>query len=147
MAWSAFAGQFCLGWHPQDEDFPMELAQLQVQRYKNIRPLLSGDFYPLTPCSLEEAWIGYQFHRVDLDEGFALIFRRPVSKKSIHPISDTFRLRLRGLDPEAHYKVHFEDKGKDETMTGGALSKGMDIVISEEKGAEMIIYKKSDSGE
>jgi hypothetical protein len=31
--WSRFAGQLCLAWHPLDKDFPMERAQLQVERY------------------------------------------------------------------------------------------------------------------
>jgi alpha-galactosidase len=133
-AWSSFAGQFCLGWHPLDEDFPTELAMLQVERYKRIRPLLSGDFYPLTPCSLEEPWIGYQFHRVDLDKGFALLFKRPVA-------TDTFRLCLRGLEPQSCYRVHFERSNQDETLTGEELANGVEIIISEEKGAELITYE------
>jgi len=140
-AWSSFAGQFCLGWHPLDEDFPMELATLQVERYKRIRPLLSGDFYPLTPCSLTEPWLGYQFHRVDLDKGFALLFKRPVTQDVVYPISDNFDLCLRGLEPAKRYRVHLEGENRDETLTGAELEEGIKIVISEEKGAEMIIYE------
>jgi alpha-galactosidase len=140
-AWSSFAGQFCLSWHPLDEDFPMELARRQVERYKRIRPLLSGDFYPLTLCLPEEAWIGYQFHRVDSDKGFALLFRRPIAPKVIYPVTDTFKLCLRGLEPQKHYRVHFERSNREETLQGDALTKGIEIVISEEKGAEMIIYE------
>ena len=140
-AWSSFAGQFCLGWHPLDADFPMGLACRQVERYKRIRPLLSGDFYPLTPCSLAEAWIGYQFHRGDWNQGVALLFRRPVSKAAIYPVTDRFRLCLRGLEPQSRYRVHFERNNRDETLTGEVLAKGIEIVISEEKGAEMIRYE------
>jgi hypothetical protein len=140
-AWSSFAGQFCLGWHPLDEDFPMELAMLQVERYKRIHPLLSGDFYPLTPCSLEETWIGYQFHRVDLDKGFALLFKRLVTKENIYPVTNTFRFSLRGLEPQSLYRVHFERVNRDETLTGEELGKGIEVIISEEKGAEMVIYE------
>ena len=74
--WSSFAGQLCLAWHPLDKDFPMELAKRQVKLYKRVRPLLSGDFYPLTECTLEQPWLAYQFHRNDLNQGFALIFKR-----------------------------------------------------------------------
>ncbi len=139
-AWSSFAGQFCPGWHPLDEDFPMELAELQVQRYKRIRSLLSGDFYPLTPCSLEEEWIGYQFHRVDLDKGFALIFRRPTSRSVVPPVSDALNIRLRGLDPERRYRVHFERSSRDDVLTGDTLAKGLEVTITGQKGAEMITY-------
>jgi len=141
--WSSFAGQLCLGWHPLDDDFPMELAHQQVERYKLIRPLLSGDFYPLTPCSLIEPWIGYQFHRSDLDKGFALLFRRPVSKDIFYPVNDAFRLRLRGLKPEERYSVCLEKGNMNEILTGSDLAKGIDVIISEERGAEMIIYEPS----
>ena len=140
-AWSSFAGQFCLGWHPLDEDFPMEPAKLQVERYKRIRSLLSGDFYPLTPCSLEEEWLGSQFHRVDLDRGFALIFRRPTSRSVDHPVGDALNIRLRGLDPEKRYRVHFERSLRDDTFTGDMLAKGLEVIIADEKGAEMITYE------
>jgi len=46
----------------------MERAKKQVDRYKSIRTLLTGDFYPLTRCSLSDPWIGYQFHRTDLNK-------------------------------------------------------------------------------
>jgi len=141
--WSSFAGQFCLGWHPLDKDFPMKLARRQVERYKRIRHLLSGDFYPLTPCSLEEPWVGYQFHRNDLDEGFALLFRRSVSSKAVYPLSDAFKLRLRGLNPQNRYNVHFERGNRDEMLTSDTLSKGIDITINEVPGVEMVIYKSS----
>ena len=104
-AWSSFAGQFCLGWHPLDEDFPMELATLQVERYKRIRPLLSGDFYPLTLCSIEDPWLGYQFHRVDLDKGFALLFRRPVSTNVMMPSG--FEIPIRALHFSMIYSILF----------------------------------------
>jgi len=138
--WSSFAGQLCLGWHPLDEDFPMEVAQNQIKRYKRIRHLLSGDFYPLTPCSLAEPWIGYQFHRVDLDEGFALLFRRFDAEKAVYLVNDTFEVRLRGVEPQTRYNVHFERSNHDEVLKGEELSKGIDVTISEIPGVEMVIY-------
>ena len=140
-AWSSFAGQFCLGWHPLDEDFPMELAMLQVERYKRIRPLLSSDFYPLTPCSPTEPWIGYQFHHIDLDKGIALLFKRPVTQDVIYPVANIFELRLRGLEPNSNYHIHFEKENRDEIMTSEELASGIKIVIREEKGAEMVVYE------
>jgi len=136
-AWSSFAGQFCLGWHPLDEDFPMELARRQVERYKRIRHLLSGDFYPLTPCSLSEPWLGYQFHHVDVDSGFALLFRRPNSEQT----ENTFKLHLRGLNPQSGFQVHFEGSNRSETLTGQKLAEGIEVSVNETPGAEMIIYE------
>jgi alpha-galactosidase len=133
-AWSSFGGQLCLGWQPTDPDFPMEQAKLQVERYKRIRPLLSGDFYPLTSCGRYEPWMAYQFHRVDLDKGFALIFRRDKARES------KLTVGLKGLNPETMYKVHFESADKDAVLSGKELA-ALEIVIDEAPGAEMVRYE------
>jgi len=133
-AWSSFGGQLCLGWQPTDPDFPMEQARLQVQRYKRIRPLLSGDFYPLTPCGRYELWMAYQFHRVDLDKGFALVFRRE------NATDNKLTLALKGLDPKTLYKVHFESANKDAVLSGQQLAT-LDVSVDKSPGAEMVIYE------
>ena len=41
-----------------------------LQQFEAIRPLYDGDFFTLTPFSLSEFdWIGWQFHRDDLQRG------------------------------------------------------------------------------
>ena len=130
-AWSSFAGVLSIAWHLQDEDFPMSLAKLQIQRYRRMRPLLSGDFYPLTPCSLDAQWIGYQFHRVDLDAGFALLFRRSSLRHAASPPASTFTVRLRGLDPDQQYRVQRECAGTEQVLGGADLNNRIDIVIQE----------------
>ena len=142
-AWSGFAGQFSLGWDPLDEDFPMEQARQQVELYKEIRPLLSGDFYPLTPPSLDQPWMGYQFHRRDLDRGFALIFRRGIVKPVI-PVPASLVISLRGLEPNTPYRVHLRKAGSDEMRPGRALAEGTEIVIRDAPGVEMITYDRVD---
>ena len=142
-AWSAFAGQFCLGWHPLDADFPMEQARKQVERYKRIRPLLSGDFYPLTPPSVDQPWLGYQFHRSDLDEGVALIFRRGIVKPLI-PVGESLSVSLRGLEPDSRYRLQFEGSGREQIKNGRVLAEAMEIIIRDAPGAEMITYQRAD---
>ena len=139
-AWSGFAGQFSLGWDPLDDDFPMEQARQQVELYKLIRPLLSGDFYPLTHPSLEQPWIGYQFHRNDLDRGLALIFRRDIVKPVI-PVPASLVISLRGLEPNTRYRVHRRKAGSDEIRPGRALAEGTEIVIRDAPGVELITYE------
>ena len=141
--WSSFGGQFSLGWDPLDEDFPMEQARQQVELYKEIRPLLSGDFYPLTPPSLDQPWMGYQFHRRDLDRGFALIFRRGIVKPVI-PVPASLVISLRGLEPDTRYGVHLRKAGSDEIRLGRALAEGTEIVIREAPGVELITYDRVD---
>ena len=141
-AWSSFAGQLLLAWHPLDDEFPMAQAQLQVERYKRIRHLLCGDFYPLTPCSLDEEWIGYQFHRSDLEEGVAFLFRRSGAHHGPFPASDVCLARLRGLDPAIRYRVRSERDDTVQTLMGEALAKGVEAIVREAPGAEMISYER-----
>jgi hypothetical protein len=142
--WSRFAGQLSLAWHPLDAGFPWELATHQVERYKRIRAFLSGDFYPLTPCSLEEVWMGYQFHRPDLDKGFALVFRRFDSSRTLFPTRETFTLRLRGLKPATEYQVRLEAANRVQMMTGETLARGVDLSLGKAPAAEMISYEPAD---
>ena len=142
--WSRFAGQLSLAWHPLDADFPWELARRQVERYKHMRGFLNGDFYPLTPCSLEEVWMGYQFHRPDLDKGVALVFRRYDSNRTLYPARETFTLRLRGLNPARDYRVSFEAANHVQALTGEALARGVELSLGKPPAAEMISYKPAD---
>ena len=141
-AWSSFAGQFCLGWHPLDNDFPMALAQKQVQRYKKIRPMLSGDFYPLTPGDLDAVWLGYQFHKPENDSGFALIFRRDKAFED-YPAASSRQLKFRGVDPQGTYRVRFESSGREQKITGRALNRGIEVALDRPRSAELIIYERA----
>ena len=139
-AWSSFGGQFSLGWDPIDPTFPMEKARRQIELYKRIRPLLSGDYYPMTGCALENTWVAYQFHRRDLDSGFALVFRRSDKERVSYPVSDRFQVQLRGLNPDATYAVEHKSGGRRQNISGRALMSGSELVLSKAPSAEMIIY-------
>lgn len=140
-AWSSFGGQFSLGWDPIDPAFPMERARRQVELYKRIRPLLSGDYYPMTGCALENTWIAYQFHRRDINSGFALVFRRSDTNRVSYPVRDSFQVRLRGLNPDANYRVQYQASNRQQTTKGRTLIKGTELVLSNGPAAEMIIYQ------
>jgi hypothetical protein len=118
----------------------MERARKQVELYKSVRPLLSGDFYPLTPASLHQAWIGYQFHRADQETGFALVFRRPATEV-VYPVSDTLTASLRGLDPARKYRVRFERGGRVQVLSGRTLATGVEITLNAPRSVEMIRYE------
>ena len=117
-------------------DFPMELAKRQVKLYKRVRPYLSGDFYPLTDCTLDCPWLAYQFHRNDLDGGFALIFKRKATE------SNTFAFAPRGLDPQARYVISCQGSGGGGVYTGAALAKGLPLTLPATPEAELVIYEK-----
>lgn len=133
-AWSSFGGQFSLGWHPIADGFPMAQAKRQVALYKRLRPCLAGDFYPLTPCDLGATWLAYQFHRRDLNQGFALVFKREASA------GDAFRLSLQGLEPDSGYQVLRESAGEGSVFTGRDLAAGLDLAVEATPGAEIVSY-------
>jgi alpha-galactosidase len=139
--WSGFGGQLSVAWEPTDSNFPMEWAQKQIAVYKRIRPFLSGDFYPLTPISLENRWLGYQFHRVDLHEGCAFVFKRPDSSQITYLERDTFSLQLNGLVPGQRYQVQYHSAGKETVLTGRQLAIGVDLVLGKAPAAELVAYQ------
>lgn len=134
--WLSFAGQLCLAWHPLDKDFPMQQAKRQVQLYKHVRPLLSGDFYPLTECTLDKPWLAYQFHRTDLDRGFALIFKRKAAE------GDVFLFAPKGLEPHSRYAISCQQSGLKQVYSGAELAEGLRLTLKKTPDAELVIYEK-----
>ncbi|MCX7047204.1 MAG: NPCBM/NEW2 domain-containing protein [Candidatus Sumerlaeota bacterium] len=98
------------------DEATMQQAKRAVAELKMLRPLWQGDYYPLFNISLDEtAWCGWQFHRSDLDKGFAMVFRRQHSPYSVA------QAPLRGLDPQAKYTLQYVDAGRSEVLTGAQL--------------------------
>jgi alpha-galactosidase len=139
--WSGFGGQLAVAWEPTDPDFPLDLARRQLDLYKRIRGFLSGDFYPLTPVSLDQVWMGYQYHRMDLNAGCAFVFKRKKSAQIVYAENDTFKLQLRGLAPGSRYHVRFESSGSETTVAGTDLAKGVDLTLGTAPTAELVVYK------
>jgi len=103
--------------------------------YLKVRPLYTGDYYPLTPHSLDTAsWIAWQFHRADLGESVVQAFRRFDSG------SETLTVKLRGLDPNQRYEIENLDGGK-EVRSGGELMRGFDITLREKPTAAVFVLK------
>lgn len=116
---------------------PKAVAALRkhLDSYLRIRPLYTGDYYPLTPHSLETAsWIAWQFHRADLGESVVQAFRRSDSG------SETLTVKLRGLDSEQRYEIENLDGGK-EVRSGGELMRGFDITLREKPAAAVFVLK------
>lgn len=102
---------------------------------RRIGPLLLGDYYPLTPYSLDtSSWIAWQFHRTDLSEGVVQAFRRPEA------MNETLTVKLRGLDPQQRYEIENLDGGK-EVRTGAELLRGLDITVRENPAAVVLLLK------
>lgn len=116
---------------------PKAVAALRkhLESYLKVRPLYTGDFYPLTPHSLDTtSWIAWQFHRSDLGESIVQAFRRPDAA------SDTLTVKLHGLVPHQRYEIENLDGGK-EVRTGAELMSGHAITLREKPAAAVLVLK------
>ena len=136
---SQLGGALCLAWDPRRKGFDMELAAERIDQFKALRHLAVGDFYPLMDPSVDPMhWTGYQFHRDDLGEGMALLFRRD---RSPYP---AVQIRLRALDPGATYELTDADTHERRMLSGRALSEPMRIEIDEPGGSVLMRYRKEE---
>jgi alpha-galactosidase len=111
------------------------LRKLHDQR-RQIVSLYYGDFYPLTPYSLEnDVWMAWQFDQPELGTGMVQAFRRAGSDVGVR------RLTLRGLDPEAHYALTPLDGPQLSPLSGRELlEEGLEVAIGDRPGAAVIAY-------
>jgi alpha-galactosidase len=108
-----------------------------VAIYRKMRPFMLGDFYPLFPHSYDQdVWYGYQFHRPDLDAGFAVVFRREACPEAMTAVA------FRALDPAGSYEVTMHDTGQTSTLTGQELAV-FRAEIEYSPGSLIVFYRKS----
>jgi alpha-galactosidase len=121
------------GWSKSEER--RTAVQRGYREARRVAPLMLGDYYPLTPYSLDKtSWIAWQFHRTDLNEGVVQAFRRPEAA------SDTLTVKLHGLVPQQRYEIENLDSGK-EVHTGAELMRGFDIALHENPAAAVLVLK------
>jgi alpha-galactosidase len=119
-------------------DMDWDLYRRLVAQWRQVADCYLGDYYPLTPYSLETtSWLGWQFDRPDLGTGLVQVFRR---SESIYKAAD---LRLCGLDPEARYRVKNLDSPQADVVTGRRLMDiGVPVVLNDRPSAVVISYEK-----
>ena len=134
---SAMATSLCLGWIADAEGFDLDRARQLADRYRRVRPLLVGSWYPLLPYTREEGqWMASQYHRADLGEGMVLAFRHAESPEK------TVRLSLCGLERGASYEVHGLVANTRLVAKGADLSAGFPVTIAQNRGSELILYRE-----
>jgi hypothetical protein len=134
---STLASSLCLGWIADAPGFDMKRAKALVDRYRAVRHLLTGAWYPLLPCSRDpKEWIASQYHRADLDEGMLLVFRHAESPYRTAEVS------LHGLDPAATYELHSDSTGETTRATGAALMSSWQLTLAERHSSDLITYRE-----
>lgn len=81
------------------------------------------------------AWIGSQYHRDDLQEGFLLLIRRPDS-----PYSE-IQIRLRSLKKESLYRLEDLQTKKIDSVKGSQLSDTFSVQLTEKRQSKLIRYQ------
>ncbi|QGQ94286.1 hypothetical protein EHS13_04880 [Paenibacillus psychroresistens] len=103
-----------------------------------LAPMMLGDFYPLTPYSLQlDQWIGWQFNRPENGDGFLQVFRRMDNKEASR------KMQLKGLDPFAIYLVMDMGDSVSLSISGRELmEEGYFLEILKKPEARIVTYKR-----
>ena len=127
------------GYTVVDDKFPVETAKVAIAEWKSIRQFFTGDMYLLVPLTAAtHDWCAVQFHRPDLDQGAALVFRRHKS-----PLNQ-MALAMRAIDPQAKYRVSVSptyEEAPSRRMAGRELV-GLMVNIPEAPGSLLVRYTK-----
>jgi alpha-galactosidase len=109
-----------------------------VAQWRQIAPLMLGDYYPLTSYSLKlDQWIAWQFDRPEQGDGVVQAFRRDQCMDSL------LVCRLRGLNPSALYEVtNLDVEGKTRSSGRELMEKGLTVEIKDKPGAAVIVYRQ-----
>ncbi len=118
-------------------DYPT-VARL-IRQWRSISDCYYGDFWPLTEYSLsEKQWMAWQYDVPEKGFGMVQAFRR----KQCEGMT-AVRFRLRGLDPEATYRVtRIEEDATSAQLIGkDLLERGLLIEIGQQPGAAVVRYE------
>ncbi len=137
---SAATGGAILQFDFLGNDLDTDMARQAIEEIKANRKYWYGDFYPILDAQIgDNHCAAYQLHRSDLDAGMVLLFRRAKSPYS------TLELELRGIDPDARYKVTTIDEQRnvtEKTVPGAELAQPFDVKIPEKRSSVLIRYEK-----
>ncbi len=130
-------------WDMNRNDLNLEDLRRLAKVWKEVAPCYLGDFYPLTPYSLsEDVWLGWQFHRDDLNTGVVQVFRR---KQSIY---EAARLKLSGLEDTTIYSLRRLDQETESLRISGKdlREKGLPVVSTQAPEALIWVYTGVEEG-
>lgn len=136
---SVLCPHFIACWDQRDAGVDWDNLKRIMDQWKSVAPCYYGDYYPLTPYSLEDdAWIGWQFDCPDSGSGFVQVFRRAQS------IFSAAQLPLKALCPDSRYAVIDVDapNAKREYDGRELVEKGLPVTIGDKPAAVILSYKK-----
>jgi alpha-galactosidase len=119
-------------------DATMILAKRMMRERRAFADDLLGDYYPLTPYSLDtNVWMAWQFDRPEAGTGVVQAFRRDTSTVG------SMRFKLRGLDAAARYELNnFDVTGSTRAVGHELMTRGLSVRLASAPGAATITYKR-----
>ena len=109
----------------------------KIGEYQEVQPYMYGDFYALTPYTLEDTtWAGWQLNRPDKQDGCVVLLKRGSS------LFTAMNLGLHHLDPNATYEVetrHSLEKDPPKKMKGSELA-NLRVDLPGRPDSEIIFY-------
>lgn len=127
----------CYDMRRQDQDYDPIRRMLRQWRLE-IAPNYRGDYYPLTPYSMDDnVWVAWQFNRPQSGQGMVQAFRRTKCEEQ------TTLVRLRGLDPQAFYRLANIDTDRTWTIPSRELlTQGLRVETDRQPEAVVITYER-----
>jgi len=124
-------------WDMRNKELDYDSMRKLTQQWRAIAPCYFGDYYPLTPYSLEKnVWVAWQFDRPELGDGMVQAFRRDECGDA------TKTFRLQGLDPAATYEVTDQDVGTASKVSGKSLmEEGLSVEIKASPARRVVTYR------
>ncbi len=124
----------------RSEHLDFDLLRRLTDQWRQVAECYLGDFYPLTEYNTRhDAWMAWQFDLPDPGRGFVQAFRRD---KCIFLAG---QLKLRGLRPEARYRVTDLDTGTTQEAAGRELMEtGLRVTINDQPGDVLMVYQRVD---
>jgi alpha-galactosidase len=138
MLRSVLCPHFTACFDMRNKDLNYAEARRILEQWRKYMPYYFGDFYPLTPYSLDKTlWIGWQFDCPEKGEGVVQAFRRAESPY------ESIRFKLQNLDSNAVYTLTNVDvPGTTEKSGQELMEKGLSVNVDAQPGSAVILYKK-----
>ncbi len=127
-----------LGWDLRRKDRDYNSLRRIMAQWRQVADFYYGDYYPLLPYTTsDKEWLAWQFDRPEEGDGMVQVFRRPECSY------ETARLKLRGLEPTAHYKITNLDATGSTEISGKELTEqGLQVSLNHQPDSAVITYKR-----
>lgn len=113
------------------------LLKSMMAEWRQINGCFYGDFYPLTPYSLDDdVWMAWQYDVPESGKGVVQVFRRGGC------IYEKARLPLHGLDPNAVYRVQRFESNESPRVSGRELTeRGLPVELTGRPDSAIYTYQ------